>query len=51
MPELLRDHETIADMVKRGDANGAVDAGMLHLSRLDETIKTISSSKAKYFAP
>lgn len=49
MPELLTDHETIADRVIHGDADGAEAAGMLHLSRLDDTIKAISSSNARYF--
>lgn len=49
MPELLQDHQTIADMVKARDAEGAVEAGMLHLSRLDHTIQMISSSKSEYF--
>ena len=51
MPELLRDHQAIIDMVKTGNAQGAVDAGMLHLSRLDDTINAISSSNANYFDP
>ena len=51
MPELLGDHELIAETIKQGNAAGAIDAGMLHLSRLDETIASISSSNSRYFDP
>ncbi|MGV8988731.1 MAG: GntR family transcriptional regulator [Cypionkella sp.] len=51
MPQLLNDHELIADMVKRGNAEGAVDACMVHLSRLDATIAAVSKSNARYFDP
>lgn len=49
MPELIRDHEAIAAAIKAGDAEAAFEAGMLHLSRLDETIKAIRVSGAAYF--
>lgn len=49
MPELLRDHQAIAEMVKRGDSEGAVEAGMQHLSHLDATIVAVSASNARYF--
>lgn len=51
MPDLLRDHQAIAERVKAHDADGAVEAGMRHLSRLDDTILAISSSNAQYFDP
>ncbi len=49
MPELIEDHRKIANAVKTGDANTAIDAGMVHLSRLDETIAMISATNANYF--
>jgi DNA-binding GntR family transcriptional regulator len=49
MPELLKDHEAIAEMVKLGNAAGAVEVGMVHLSRLDATISAVSASNARYF--
>lgn len=51
MPELVGDHRAIADAVKRHDAEAAVEVGMLHLSRLDETIEQISATNAGYFEP
>ncbi|MCJ7872889.1 GntR family transcriptional regulator [Marinovum sp. 2_MG-2023] len=51
MPELLADHEEMAKAVKSGDAQAAVDMGMLHLSRLDATIASITQSNADYFEP
>jgi DNA-binding GntR family transcriptional regulator len=51
MPQLLEDHRAIAEAVSTGDADGAVAAGMLHLSRLDSTIATISVENANYFEP
>ncbi|KMK67363.1 GntR family transcriptional regulator [Puniceibacterium sp. IMCC21224] len=51
MPVLLSDHEAIAAAVERGDADAAVEAGMLHLSRLDGTIETVSKINARYFDP
>lgn len=51
MPELVADHHAIADAVKANDPTKAIDAGMLHLSRLDETIEQISSTNANYFEP
>jgi DNA-binding GntR family transcriptional regulator len=47
----LEDHAAIAKMVTKGDAQGAVEAGMLHLSRLDATISAISSMNPSYFEP
>jgi DNA-binding GntR family transcriptional regulator len=51
MPELIADHYQIAKAVENHDADGAVDAGMKHLGRLDETIKHISAQNADYFDP
>jgi DNA-binding GntR family transcriptional regulator len=51
MPELLADHRAIAEAVKAHDAERAVAAGVLHLSRLDETIDRISTKNANYFEP
>lgn len=51
MGVLLEDHKAIADCVKAGDGDGAVKAGMIHLSRLDDTIAAISSANPDYFEP
>lgn len=51
MPELLDDHRAIAEAVKTHNAAAAVEAGALHLSRLDETIAWISATNASYFEP
>jgi DNA-binding GntR family transcriptional regulator len=51
MPQLLDDHELIAAMITKGDAEKAVEAGMVHLSRLDATIDAIYSTNAEYFDP
>ncbi|WP_417247878.1 GntR family transcriptional regulator [Celeribacter sp.] len=49
MPLLIEDHEKIAAAIKAGDAEGAVAAGMVHLSRLDEIITTIRINNAAFF--
>ena len=49
MPELIEDHEAITAALKAGDAEAAVAAGMLHLTRLDETIAAIRVNSAAYF--
>lgn len=49
MPELAADHRAIADAIKAHDPDSAVAAGMLHLSRLDETIEWITATNASYF--
>ncbi|MGC1498049.1 MAG: GntR family transcriptional regulator [Sulfitobacter sp.] len=49
LPELVMDHQRIADAIKAHDADLAVEVGMFHLSRLDETIETITASNANYF--
>jgi DNA-binding GntR family transcriptional regulator len=51
MALLLDDHKAIKDCVCNHDAEGAVAAGMLHLSRLDATIEAISAANANYFDP
>lgn len=51
MPELVKDHREIAEAVKDHDPDRAVDVGMRHLSRLDETIEHISETSAHYFEP
>lgn len=51
MPQLLDDHVSIAAAIAAGDADRAVEAGMLHLTRLDGTIEAIKTSNAKYFEP
>ncbi len=51
LPELLQDHKDIANAVLAHDAEAAVAAGMIHLSRLDETIEGIRKTKANYFEP
>ena len=49
MPQLVEDHDAIARAVSSGDAESAVSAGMQHLSRLDNTIDTIVSTRSEYF--
>ena len=49
LPDLVADHRAIADAVVGHDASAAVEAGMIHLSRLDETLERIKSSNANYF--
>lgn len=49
LEQLLQDHMDIADCIKAGDGEGAVEAGMIHLSRLDGTIKAILAENAEYF--
>ncbi|SNS85534.1 GntR family transcriptional regulator [Antarctobacter heliothermus] len=49
MPQLVEDHREIATAVKAHDPDRAIAAGMLHLSRLDDTIERISSTNANYF--
>ena len=51
MPQLVEDHKAIADAVKTNKAERAVVAGMVHLSRLDETIAQISATNSSYFEP
>jgi DNA-binding GntR family transcriptional regulator len=49
LSQLLDDHQQIVDNVKQGNAQQAVAAGMLHLSRLDATIEKISAENTDYF--
>jgi DNA-binding GntR family transcriptional regulator len=49
MPELIEDHLQIAKMVTEGNADKAMEAGALHLSRLDVTIDTIKARNPDYF--
>lgn len=51
MPELVEDHRGIAEAVIAHDIARAVELGMYHLSRLDETIELISKTNASYFEP
>lgn len=49
MPLLVDDHQNIASALSRGDAEAAVTAGVLHLSRLDGTIDAIVQTNSNYF--
>jgi DNA-binding GntR family transcriptional regulator len=49
LPDLLDDHQTIADAIKAHDTDKAIASCMLHLSRLDQTIERILASNANYF--
>lgn len=49
MTQLLADHRDIAAAVRAGNAEAAVAAGMLHLSRLDATIESIQEKNPDYF--
>lgn len=51
MPQLLEDHIRIVEAIRDGNAEAAVAAGMEHLSRLDETIEAIATTKSEYFEP
>ncbi|WP_300517713.1 GntR family transcriptional regulator [Aliiroseovarius sp.] len=51
MPALVEDHRTIAEAVKRHDAEAAIEVGTLHLSRLDETIERVAKTNATYIEP
>ncbi|MEL7105085.1 MAG: GntR family transcriptional regulator [Pseudomonadota bacterium] len=49
LPDLVADHRAIAEAVKTRDPGAAIAAGMVHLSRLDETIERIRATNANYF--
>ena len=49
MPELATDHQAIATAICAHDADTAIAAGMEHLSRLDATIASITTTNADYF--
>lgn len=51
MHKLIADHYQIAKAVEDHDAERAVEAGMKHLGRLDETIEQISAQNEDYFDP
>lgn len=51
MPQLLDDHRRVVECVIRQDAERAVAAGLLHLSRLDSTIQSIAVNHKNYFEP
>ena len=51
MPELVEDHREIATAIRSNDPEAATDAGVHHLSRLDETIDQIWETNADYFMP
>ncbi|WP_299046575.1 GntR family transcriptional regulator [uncultured Tateyamaria sp.] len=51
MPELVEDHRAIATAIQNHDAGAAIQVGVHHLSRLDETINQISQTNADYFVP
>jgi DNA-binding GntR family transcriptional regulator len=51
MPALVDDHRAIAEAIKAHDGDKAVEAGVVHLSRLDETIRRITETNATYFEP
>lgn len=47
--QLYQDHKAIAQAIDAHDEQAAVDAGMIHLSRLDATIEAISTQHPDYF--
>ena len=49
LDQLLDDHKHIADAVANNDEDGAVKAGVLHLSRLDATIANIQNEHSDFF--
>lgn len=49
LPDLVADHRAIADAVKAHNPEAAIASGMVHLSRLDETIDRIRATNAGYF--
>lgn len=49
MGTLVEDHRLIARHIRDGDADRAVEVGMVHLGRLDETIKAIFRDNPDYF--
>ncbi|PPB80824.1 GntR family transcriptional regulator [Albidovulum inexpectatum] len=51
MPDLVADHRAIAAAIQANDPDRAVEHGMIHLSRLDETIAHISANHTEFFEP
>ena len=49
MPDLVSDHQRIADAVKANNSIDAIEEGILHLARLNETIANIYEKNANYF--
>ncbi|MCB1471059.1 MAG: GntR family transcriptional regulator [Rhizobiaceae bacterium] len=49
MGTLVEDHRKIAEHIRNGNGEGAVEVGMTHLSRLDDTIKSIFRNNPDYF--
>jgi len=49
MPGLVEDHHNIAEAVKAHLPVKAIEHGMFHLSRLDDTIERIAITNANYF--
>ena len=49
LPDLMTDHLKIADAIKAQDPDLAVEVGVFHLSRLDETIERITATNSNYF--
>ncbi len=49
LPDLLGDHRAIAEAIKLHDAETAIAASVLHLSRLDQTIERILASNSNFF--
>ena len=49
LPDLVSDHQAIATAIIDHDSGAAVSAGMIHLTRLDETIERIEATNASYF--
>ncbi|MEP2897040.1 GntR family transcriptional regulator [Roseibium sp.] len=49
LPDLVTDHRQIAEAIKSHDAEQAIEVGMFHLSRLDETIERITETNENYF--
>lgn len=49
MPSLLDDHREIAEAIICHDLDAAVEAGLKHLARLDDTIERITVTNANYF--
>ena len=49
LSELVEDHARIANAVISHDSQGAIDEGMYHLSRLDDTITRIYRENVGYF--
>lgn len=49
LDQLLEDHIAIADGVSNNNEESAVEAGMLHLSRLDTTISNIKKEHSDFF--